>query len=280
MFLSNVSTEMLERNCIQCSQVEFPLLPSIGVPSARLSCKASSRGAYGHDPFLKCFWRASNWFHNNRHHNGTIYNVIILSHLVESKWIFSKNASCPYAPLDEVLRYMSIVISESCNSTFSNFHETSEGEIQNVIKSLSNATCKLDPLPTSMFKDCQLVLIPVITKLVNTSLQTGVVPSNCKHSLLTPRLKKSDLPSQELSSYRPIANLSYLSKIIEKVAVKQVQEYLTANDLYPRTQSAYRCFHSVETALLRVENDLLLALDEHKDAVLVLLGFLRSVWHY
>ena len=168
---------------------------------------------------------------------------------------------------------MSIVISESCNSTFSNFHETSEGEIQNVIKSLSNATCKLDPLPTSMFKDCQLVLIPVITKLVNTSLQTGVVPSNCKHSLLTPRLKKSDLPSQELSSYRPIANLSYLSKIIEKVAVKQVQEYLTANDLYPRTQSAYRCFHSVETALLRVENDLLLALDEHKDAVLVLLDF-------
>ena len=164
-------------------------------------------------------------------------------------------------------------LASHANSTFSNFHETSEGEIQNVIKSLSNATCKLDPLPTSMFKDCQLVLIPVITKLVNTSLQTGVVPSNCKHSLLTPRLKKSDLPSQELSSYRPIANLSYLSKIIEKVAVKQVQEYLTANDLYPRTQSAYRCFHSVETALLRVENDLLLALDEHKDAVLVLLDF-------
>ena len=168
---------------------------------------------------------------------------------------------------------MSIVISESCKSTFSDFHKTSVGEIQNVIKSLSDATCKLDPLPTSMFKDCQSVLIPVITKLVNTSLQTGVFPSNCKHSLLTPRLKKSDLPSQELSSYRPIANLSYLSKIIEKVAVKQVQEYLTANDLYPRTQSAYRHVHSVETALLRVENYLLLALDEHKDAVLVLLDF-------
>ena len=45
--------------------------------------KASSRGAYGHDPF----WRASTWFHNNRYYNGTVYiidNVIVLSDLVES----------------------------------------------------------------------------------------------------------------------------------------------------------------------------------------------------
>ena len=68
--------------------------------------KASSRGAYGHDPF----WRASTWFHNNRYYNGTIYiidNVIVLSDLVESSRHSSKTlqtGSCPYAPLDEVLR--------------------------------------------------------------------------------------------------------------------------------------------------------------------------------
>ena len=70
--------------------------------------KASSRGAYGHDPF----WRASTWFHNNRYYNGTMYiidNVIVLSDLVESSGYSSKTlqkGSCPYAPLDEVLRYM------------------------------------------------------------------------------------------------------------------------------------------------------------------------------
>ena len=69
--------------------------------------KASSRGAYGHDPF----WRASTWFHNNRYYNGTIYiidSVIVLSDLVESSGYSSKTlqkGSCPYAPLDKVLWY-------------------------------------------------------------------------------------------------------------------------------------------------------------------------------
>ena len=67
--------------------------------------------------FLKCFWRASTWFHNNRYYNGTIYiiidnvifNVIVISDLVESSGYSSKTlkkGSCPYAPLDEALRYM------------------------------------------------------------------------------------------------------------------------------------------------------------------------------
>ena len=85
-------------------------------------CKASSRGEYGHDPFFQIrfsvfkqfysfFWRASTWFHNNRYYNGTIYiidNVIVLSDLVESSGYSSKTLQkvpCPYAPLDEVLRY-------------------------------------------------------------------------------------------------------------------------------------------------------------------------------
>ena len=64
--------------------------------------KASSRGAYGHDPFWSVFWRALTWFHNNRYYNG-----ILQSDLVESSGYSSKtlqNGSCPYAPLDEVLQ--------------------------------------------------------------------------------------------------------------------------------------------------------------------------------
>ena len=73
--------------------------------------KASSRGAYGHDPIWSVFWRASTWFHNNRYYNGTIYiidNVIVPSDLVESSGYSSKKllkGSCPYPPLDELLRY-------------------------------------------------------------------------------------------------------------------------------------------------------------------------------
>ena len=82
--------------------------------------KASSTGAYGHDPFLKCFWRASTWFHNNRYYNSTIYiidNVIVLSDLVQSRGYSSKSlqkGSCPYAPVGEAIYGMKC---ESPNGT-------------------------------------------------------------------------------------------------------------------------------------------------------------------
>ena len=63
----------------------------------------------------------------------------------------------------------------------------------------------------------------------------------------------------------------FVSKVVEKAAAEQIQAYLTANDLYSNLQSAYRKHHSTESALLCVMNDLLLAADKRKDAVLVLL---------
>ena len=49
--------------------------------------------------------------------------------------------------------------------------------------------------------------------------------------------------------------------------------YLSDNNLYASTQSAYRPFHSVETAVLKVQNDILAALDHRHEALLVLLDF-------
>ena len=77
-----------------------------------------------------------------------------------------------------------------------------------------------------------------------------------------------------LSSWTVIAVfpiLSFISKVVEKAAAEQIQAYLTANNLYSNLQSAYRKHHNTESALLRVRNDLLLAADKRKDAVLVLL---------
>ena len=74
-------------------------------------------------------------------------------------------------------------------------------------------------------------------------------------------------------NYRPISNLALLGKIIERSAIQQLQLYLSDNNLYASTQSAYRPFHSVETAGVKVQNDILAALDHGKEALLVLLDF-------
>ena len=70
----------------------------------------------------------------------------------------------------------------------------------------------------------------------------------------------------------PVSNLSFMSKLIERVVANQLHEYLSANNLLPRFQSAYRKGHSTETALLRVWSDMLMAADERKVTFLSLLN--------
>ena len=101
----------------------------------------------------------------------------------------------------------------------------------------------------------------------------GIGKVSLKLAHIRPLLKNSKLDSNQLNSYRPVANLTFLSKIMERAAVSQMHQYLTLNNLNGRMQSAYRKNHSCETALLRVHNDLLLALDSGEEAVLILLDF-------
>ena len=84
-------------------------------------------------------------------------------------------------------------------------------------------------------------------------------------------LKKPLLDPEELKNYRPISNLSFLSKTLERVVSLQLNEYLLTNNLHAKMQSAYRPHYSTETALLRVFNDINLALDQHNEVILVLL---------
>ena len=74
-----------------------------------------------------------------------------------------------------------------------------------------------------------------------------------------------------MSNYRPISNLSFFSKVAEKVIAQQLTEYLNCNCLIPVCQSAYRKNHSTETALTSLLNDLLVTLDSGQQAILVTL---------
>ena len=72
-------------------------------------------------------------------------------------------------------------------------------------------------------------------------------------------------------NFRTISNLSFVSKLAERVAAGQIQSYLNEHDLLPSLQSAYRQHHSTETALLKVKNDILMNMENQKVTLLVLL---------
>jgi len=97
------------------------------------------------------------------------------------------------------------------------------------------------------------------------------VPTAFKAAYVTPLLKKSDLDPANVQSYRPIANLSVFSKLLERLVAQQLLDHLNASRLLPDRQSAYRAHHSSETAVVEVLADKLKALDGGDLAMLTLL---------
>jgi len=96
------------------------------------------------------------------------------------------------------------------------------------------------------------LLSPFLALLFTKSLATGCFPSVFKHAVVRPLPKKAELDDSQLINYRPVSNLPFLSKLLERVVQNQLQFFLDSNDLMPRSQSAYRQFHSTETAVTKV----------------------------
>ncbi|XP_072039600.1 uncharacterized protein [Amphiura filiformis] len=107
--------------------------------------------------------------------------------------------------------------------------------------------------------------------IVNNSLLSGCFPAELRRATITPVLKKVSLDKQQLSNYRPVSNLAFVGKLIEKVVSVQLTEYVECNKLAEPLQSAYRAAHSTETALLAVHNTILRAIDDNRAVFVVLL---------
>jgi len=118
------------------------------------------------------------------------------------------------------------------------FQSIKEADIKSIMKCSPSKSCSLDPIPTYLLQSCETIVSP-LTKLINSSLNTGVVPKCFKHALVTPLIKNSKLDSNSMSSYRPISNLLYVSKLLERCVAKQLNGYLSSGAHYEAYQSAY-----------------------------------------
>ena len=152
------------------------------------------------------------------------------------------------------------------------FHRYSSEEIRKLVVASKTKSCALDPVPTSILKEFLDKLLPFITEMCNRSLLEGRrVPLSQRHAIITPIIKKPGLDHEDVKSYRPISNLTYMSKLVERMVCRQVTSSLEGNGLLPKHQSGFRARHSTETAVLKVMSDILAAADDGKVTLLGLL---------
>lgn len=94
-----------------------------------------------------------------------------------------------------------------------------------------------------------------------------------KTAIIKPLLKKKNLDASILNNYRPISNLPFIGKVIEKV-VYQITTHLNQNDIFDIYQSGFHQHHITETALVKIVNDIRLNTDAGK---ITILQYLTSV---
>jgi len=113
--------------------------------------------------------------------------------------------------------------------------------------------------------------------MANTSLSAAVFSSSQKHVIIKPILKKPNLDPFDLKSYWPVSNLSFISKFLEHLVARRLLSHCNEHQLLPKCQSAYRPYHSTETALVCVINQVLCSIDNGAVCVLVLLDLCTNV---
>ena len=143
-----------------------------------------------------------------------------------------------------------------------------EHEVRKLIEAMPKKTCALNPMPTPFLVACIDTLLPVLTKIINLSLQNGIFADQWKCALVHPLLKKLGLIFQ---NFRPVSNLQYISKLTEKAVFIQTHGQMVTHNIYPELQSSYHEHHSTETALLKVMNDVLLKWNSQHVTLLILL---------
>ena len=138
-------------------------------------------------------------------------------------------------------------------------------------KSMSSKSCKLDPVPTWLVKECLPELATVFTNIAYLSFASGIFPTELKNTRVTPILKDANLESDLFKNYRPVSNLPLFGKFLEKLVATRINSYFVEEGLNNKFQSAYMSHRSTESALLRVKNDLSMAVDRDGAAILVML---------
>ena len=165
-------------------------------------------------------------------------------------------------------------IMPTCTELLERFIMITSEELIKIVSVMNKTTCSSDPFLSKLLMSHLPTIIDTIMH-INLCLSTSVFPSSCKSAVVLHLIKKPGLDTQVFKNYMPASNLSYLSKLIEKVISSRILKHIA--DLIDKFQSAYRSGHSTETALLRVYNNIVTMVGKGNGSCLVLLDLSAAI---
>jgi len=130
--------------------------------------------------------------------------------------------------------------------TLSSFQPMSADEVCRLLSAMPRKSSPLDVLSCSLLKSCADVFASAIARLTNLSFECGTFPSHYKRAQVLPLLKKPSLVSTSPGNYRPISNLSTVSKLLERLVLARLRPQLFTSANFSQYQSAYRTGHLTE----------------------------------
>ena len=116
-----------------------------------------------------------------------------------------------------------------CTASLGHFDIVTVEELTKIISCMNKTTCKSDPFPTKLLFSHPTSIISIILHFINLCLTSGIFPQSCKSSIVLLLIKKTGLDQEILKNYRPVSNLSFLSKVIEKVISVRILKHIVAN---------------------------------------------------
>ena len=162
------------------------------------------------------------------------------------------------------------ILSNASDDGFT-FREVTFSDVVLAVAHFSSQAKGEDGIPQSVIAKSLPVIGHHLAALFNFSLSSGVFPGAWKRAHLVP-LKKKAIPSAA-SDFRPIALLSFLSKVLEKIVHEQISEHLDSKKILDPRQTGFRQHHSTQTALLRLTEDIRTGIDNEKQYLTFLLLF-------
>ena len=148
-------------------------------------------------------------------------------------------------------------------------------EIGQTLSSLdANSATGPDGIPAILLINCAIRIAPLLKILFQQSIDMIKIPTAWKHAIVTPIFKKGSIDNPK--NYRPISLTSIIGKVMERIIVRQLREFIERNKLIPQQQHGFVEGRSTTTNLLTSLNAWTEALDKNKPVDVLYLDYAKA----